>query len=182
MRLTVLLSLAAVAGCSSPPVVESAPAPETVRVVGGAAPGAIVLGMSASSASSHATMLNAPVADVWRALLGAYESLSIPLSMVDSPRRLVGNSGFNARRRLGSLPLVRLLDCGATQGGPSAETYDIRLSVITQLKPEGAGTALSTSVEAMGKPVAFSGEYIRCSSTGVLESRLADAVNARLAK
>ena len=77
---------------------------------------------------------------------------------------------------------MRLIDCGTTQGGPSAETYDIRLTVTTRVSAVEGGTSLSTTVEPMGKPVAFSGEYIRCSSTGVLESRLADAVKARLAK
>jgi hypothetical protein len=179
MRLAMLVSLAAVAACSSPSVIQSAPAPETVRIGGGGG-GAITMGMSASSADARATALSAPVADAWRVLPAAYESLSIPLSMIDSTTRQVGNSGFNVRRRLGSVPLVRLIDCGTTQGGPSAETYDIRLSVITHLKAENGGTTLSTTVEAMGKPVAFAGEYIRCSSTGVLESRLADAVKSRL--
>jgi len=44
------------------------------------------------------------------------------------------------------------------------------------------GTAIATTVEPMGKPVAFSGEYIHCSSTGSLESRLSDAVKSRLGK
>jgi hypothetical protein len=44
------------------------------------------------------------------------------------------------------------------------------------------GTRVATTVEPMGKPAAFSGEYIRCSSMGTLESRLAEAVKARLAK
>jgi len=179
MRLAMLLSLALVVGCSSSGTVQSAPAPQTVRVGGGGG-GAITMGMSASPTSSHATTLSAPMADVWRALPAAYESLNIPLSMIDSTTRLVGNSGFNARRRLGTIPLVRLIDCGTTQGGPSAETYDIRLSVTTQLTAGDGGTTISTTVDAQGKPVAFAGEYIRCSSTGVLESRIADAVKSRL--
>lgn len=182
MRLGRLIPLAALAACSSSSnVAQSAPVPETVRVVGGGAAN-IALGMNPTAADAHSTTLSATVADVWRVLPAAYDALGIPLSVVDSTTHLIGNSGFNLRRRLGSIPLVRLIDCGTTQGGPSAETYDIHMSVVTQVKPGDGGTIIGTTVEPMGRPAAFSGEYIRCSSTGVLESRLADAVRARLPK
>jgi len=177
-----LLSIAAVAGCSSSSALESAPTPQTVRVIGSASPtGAITMGVTATPTSVRSATLSASVTDAWHALPSAYESLSIPLSVVDSATRRLGNSSFNVRRRLGTVPLVRLIDCGSTQGGPSAESYDINMSVLSRLTAGEGGTTISTTVEAMGKPVAFSGEYIRCSSTGVLESRIADAVKARLA-
>jgi hypothetical protein len=182
MRLAVLLSLAVVAGCSSSNGVESAPMPQTVRVVGGAGADPIALGMIATPADARSTTVAAPLPEVWRVLPAAYAALNIPLSTIDSTTHLVGNAGFNLRRRLGSIPLVRLIDCGSTQGGASAETYDIKMSVLTRVQPSDAGTTFSTTVEPMGKPTAFSGEYIRCSSTGVLESRLADAIKARLAR
>jgi hypothetical protein len=182
MRPASLLLLVVLAACSSSSnVAQSAPAPETVRVVGGGS-GNIAMGMAPTAADAHSTTLPASVADVWRVLPAAYEALGIQLSVIDSGTRTIGNSGFNLRRRLGSIPLVRLIDCGTTQGGPSAETYDIHMSVVTQVRAGDAGTIISTTVEPMGKPVAFSGEYIRCSSTGVLESRLADAVRSRLTK
>jgi hypothetical protein len=180
MRLALLCLL--VAACSSSSAVQSAPAPQTVRVVGGATGGAIAMGMNASAADSRSTTVSASMADVWRVMPAVYESLNIPLSTVDSATHVVGNAGFNIRRRLGSVPLVRLIDCGTTQGGPSAETYDIRMSVVTQLRSGDAGTVIATTVDPMGKPAAFSGEYIRCSSTGVLESRIADAVKTRVAR
>lgn len=182
MRLARLIPLAALAACSSSSnIAQTAPAPETVRVVGGGA-GNIAIGMAPTAAEAHSTTLSASVADVWRVLPAVYEALGIPLSVVDSQTHVIGTSGFNLRRRLGSIPLVRLIDCGTTQGGPSAETYDIHLSVVTQVRAGDAGTVIGTTVEPMGKPAAFSGEYIRCSSTGVLETRLADAVRARLTK
>ena len=185
MRLTVQLLPALVgailAGCSSAPQPATTASPQTVRVAGGGA-GAVTLGMSPSTADARASIVGAPLADVWRVLPAAYEAMSIPISTLDSTTRVVGNSGFNVRRRLGSVPLVRLIDCGTTQGGPSAETYDIRLIVTTRVASVDGGTSISTTVEPMGKPAAFSGEYRNCSSTGVLESRLADAVKSRLAK
>jgi hypothetical protein len=183
MRLAVLLPLAllvSAAGCSSAPQPSPTATPQTVRVSGGGS-GAVTLGMS-PSVDARASVISASLVDVWRVLPAAYEAMSIPISTMDSTTRVVGNSGFNLRRRLGSVPLVRLIDCGTTQGGPSAETYDIRLIVTTHVAAVEGGTSVSTTVEPMGKPAAFSGEYRTCSSTGVLESRLADAVKSRLAK
>jgi hypothetical protein len=181
MRVAVPIMFVALAGCSSTSAVQSAPVPQTVRVAGSGG-GAIAIGVISTPADSRASTISAPMADVWRVLPAAYESLNIPLSTVDSLTHSVGNAGFNLRRRLGSVPLVRLIDCGTTQGGPSAETYDIHMSVISQVRASDAGTVVSTTVEPMGKPAAFSGEYIRCSSTGALESRIADAVKSRLGK
>jgi hypothetical protein len=184
MRLAFLVSLAAV-GCSSGNVIKAPaePVPETVRIMGGANPtGTIAMGVTGTPASARSFSVVASAANVWRALPAAYESLGIPISRVDSATGTIGNAGFNARRRLGSVPLVRYIDCGSTQGGPSAETYDVRLVVTTVMLSAEAATTLATTVDAMGKPVAFSGEYIRCSSTGVLEARIADAVKANLVK
>src|SRR4051812_30130029 len=107
MRPTLLLPLIlAVAGCSSSSPVETAPVPQTMRVVGGGA-GSIAMGMSGSTVDARASAIAAPLADVWRVLPAAYESLNIPLSTVDTTTWVIGNSGFNLRRRLGSIPLVR---------------------------------------------------------------------------
>ena len=181
MRRAIVLSLAILGCSSSSPGVESGPAPETIRVVGSANPaGAIAMGVIATPASARSSSFFATPEAVWAALPAAYESVGISLSMTDAATRTLGNAGFNVRRRLGSVPLVRYIDCGTTQGGPSAETYDVRLIVNSVVRPGEGATSVATTVEAMGKPVAFSGEYIRCSSTGVLESRIADAVKARL--
>jgi hypothetical protein len=184
MRLLLLLSLAAV-GCSSAnvPKAPPEPVPQTVRVMGSAAPGGtIAMGVTGTPATARSFSILATPAEVWRALPAAYESLGIPISTMDSATGTIGNAGFNVRRRLGSVPLVRYIDCGSTQGGPSAETYDVRLVVTTVMQSAEAATTLATTVEGMGKPVAFSGEYVRCGSSGALEARIADAVKAKLAK
>jgi hypothetical protein len=183
MRALVFLSFAALAACASPGGGTGTPSPvvETVRVTGGAGPGTIAMGMSGSSTSPKAATLRFAVDDVWRVLPAVYDSLAIPLSTVDAASRTIGNSGFSGRRRLGKTPMIRFFDCGSTQGGPSAETYDLHISVLSQVRPGESGAAtLTTTIEVMGRPVAFSGEYVRCSSMGVLESRIADGVKAQL--
>src|SRR5215213_9603046 len=106
MRATLLVPLvlaAAAAGCSSSSAVETAPVPQTVRVVGGGA-GSIAMGMSGSTVDARSSAIAAPLADVWQVLPAAYESLNIPLSTVDTTMWVIGNSGFNLRRRLGTIP------------------------------------------------------------------------------
>jgi hypothetical protein len=182
MRDVSLLVLLGLLGCaSSGTTIERPATPQTVRVTGSAA-GNLSVGMSATT-DAKVTRVTAAPADVWRVLPGVFDSFAIPLSSVDDKARVIGNTGFNLRRRLGSVPLPRLIDCGTTQGGPSADTYDIRLSVLTQVSPtEGGGSSIITTVDAMGRPVAFSGEYVRCTSTGSLETRIADAIQAQLRK
>ena len=181
MRDVSLLTLLALMGCSSSGTIERPATPQTVRVSGSAA-GNLSVGMNATT-DAKVTRVTAAPADVWRVLRGVFDSFAIPLSSVDDKARVLGNTGFNLRRRLGSVPLVRLIDCGTTQGGPSADSYDVRLSVLTQVTPaEGGGSTILTTVDAMGRPVAFSGEYVRCTSTGSLETRIADAIQAQLRK
>jgi hypothetical protein len=41
-------------------------------------------------------------------------------------------------------------------------------------------TKLLTTVDVKGKPITYSSGWVTCSTTGVLEQRIAEAVNARL--
>ena len=89
----------------------------------------------------------------------------------------------STRARLGKAPLSRYLDCGNTQIGPNADSYDVFLTVMTTVSPEGAsGATLTTIVDAQSRPVTFNQAYSRCSSKGGIEIRIADLVKARLAR
>lgn len=168
-----MLSIVALTGCASSSAVPGRPtSDESIRIVG---PGrAIELRTSPTSPASVDTLF-APLDQVWRALPAAYEAIAIPVTDLDSANHVIANSGLKVRRRLGNVPLTRYLDCGDTQGAPSAETYEIHLSVLTHVQAAGAwGSIVATTVEAMGRPVTFSGAAVRCSSTRALESRLAD--------
>ena len=105
-----------------------------------------------------------------------------PFTTVDTARHTMSNDGFKLRRQLGSTPLSRYIDCGTTQIGENADSYEVFITVVAQLEEdERTGlTAMHTTFEAMARPIAFSREYSRCSSKGVLEKRLADAVTAQL--
>ncbi len=149
-----------------------------MRIVGST--GAVELNTSPTVVARVDT-IPAPLDQVWRMLPAAYDSLAIPLTRLDAANHVVGNAGLKVRGRLGNIPLTRYLDCGDSQGAPSAETYEILLSVFTQARPATSGTAtVATTVQASGRPVTFSGEYVRCSSRGALESRLVNKLKSQL--
>ena len=84
------------------------------------------------------------------------------------------------RRMLGNVPLSRYINCGNAQGPPSADTYEIQASIVTQLRPDGeGGTTVTTTVQTSGRPVMLAGEYAACSSRGVLEQRIIALIKSR---
>jgi hypothetical protein len=173
----VALSFAALAACSGNPPLGGAPAPETIRVSG---PGGGAVTVT-SNAMAGVSIVAGPIAKVWRVLPFAYDSLGLAIVTLDSANHLIGNGDMKLRRQLGGVPLSRFLDCGNTQIGYNADSYDVVLTVRTQLRSDDSGaTTMTTMVTAMAKPVAFSQAYSNCSSTGKLEMRLADAIRAKL--
>lgn len=153
-------------------------ADQTVRVVG---PGGGQVRMTSSDAA-RATTVAYPIDQTWGALKAVFDSLQIPKDNLDDVQHVIGHSGVKVHRVIGIVPLARIIDCGSTQGTPSAETYDIQIAVLTHLtQGKGGLTDMTTTVEAVGRPMAFSGEYVRCTTKGVLEKTLVDATKARLA-
>jgi hypothetical protein len=176
MRVFGVLSLIALSACASSGGASTRP-DETVRI-NGAGGGNLKL---TSNTYSHVTKIASPIARVWLAMPGAFESLSIPISNVDTVQHVIANDGLKLRRQLGKSPLSRFIDCGNTQIGENADSYDVHLTISVKLTPdEGGTTRLETMFESMAKPVSFSREYARCSTRGVLEQRLAEAVKAQL--
>ncbi len=112
-------------------------------------------------------------ADVWEILPGVYEQLQIPVTLSDPGRKELGNRGYRARRIEGSR-MSKYFRCGIGMLGALADDYHITLSVVTRLTkdPEG-GTHILTTVDAIGRPRATSGNPLRCESSGVLELRVA---------
>jgi hypothetical protein len=92
---------------------------------------------------------------------------------------LIGNRGLQIRRELGKVRLSKYIDCGSAQARPSADFYDVNMSVVTQLvRADTANTKVVTTVDALARPVSFTGEYIRCATTGEIESRISRLLEA----
>lgn len=173
MRHLLLPVVAALAACSSNPKPATQPGAsiETTRIQ---AAGTATSITATHTPTANVTEVTAPMDKAWATLRAVYDSVGIPVSTVDASQHLLGNTGFKLRRRLGSTPLSRYLDCGAAQGGPNAETYEVFLAVATQLQPGATSgrVVATTSVQASAKPVSFAGEYVSCSSNGALEAKI----------
>ena len=119
---------------------------------------------------------------MWRSLPAVFDSLGIPVANLDAPKRTMGNSSFKIRGRLKNVPLSRYIDCGtSTQIGPNADSYDVNLSLLAEVRPaDGGASSLVTIFEAVAKPANFAQGYSQCATKGTLESRFVDLVNAQL--
>lgn len=182
------LSLALLSGCASSSSSTSTgtgtsaatTARQAPRTMGGADVGSITI---ATSSTADVTHLANSVDAVWRIMPSVFDSVGIAVTTIDQQNKQIGNPGYKIRSRLGKVTLSRYLDCGNTQIGPNADSYDVFLSVLTTVSAEGAsGTKLSTIVDAQAKPITYNQAYSRCSSKGGIEMRIAELVKARLAK
>ena len=181
MRRMTVISCATLLGCASSSATPSASTPlESIRISGGA-------GLPTTTVDTHPTNASAvaivgfPLDRVWGALKTAYDSLPIPVSTLDPATHTIGNTTMRVRRRLGDVAMSKYINCGNTQGGPSADTYEIVLSVVTRAETSEPGMSrLVTSVDAMGRPLTISAEYARCTSTGGIEKRIGELVTAQL--
>ena len=93
----------------------------------------------------------------------------------------IGNQGFAIRHRLKNVSLSRYIDCGNSQLGPSADDYDVRLTLMADVHATDTGSRLTINLQAVARPPNYAQEYSSCSSRGVLETKLGDLVAARLA-
>lgn len=107
----------------------------------------------------------------------------MPVTRLDAAGKVIGNNGFKIRQRLGKVALSRYIDCGETQIGPNADSYEVYLTVLVQVRPVGTtSSSLVTTFEASARPIAFSQAYSRCSSRGSLETKLLAAIKAQLTR
>ena len=178
MRHIAMLSmLVLLSACASSGTAPGRAPSETLRVIG-AGGGAVTL---TSNTNASVSSVPFPVEQVWRVLPAVYDSLGIPITTLDGAQRIVGNSGMKLRRQLGTVSLSRYIDCGSTQIGQNADSYEVQLTVMTTVQRDESGmAAVATTVEAMAKPITFAQNFSRCGSKGVLEKRVADAVVLRL--
>ena len=179
MRGTTIISCLALAGCATTNAATgSSDSREPVRVAGS---------LGAMTVETHTTntaiggKVGFAVDRVWGPLRAAYDSLAIPVGVLNAATGTMGNSSLRVRRRLGDVAISKYINCGNVQGGPSADAYEIQLSVITTAVPaEQGSTNLMTLVEAQGRPVTIAAEYMRCTSTGRIETRILELVSAQL--
>lgn len=166
----VIVCLAAVGACTSAATTAdpSAPSVQTIRSEG---MGSLRV-VGTTDASS--TAFNAAAEDAFQFLPLVYDSLAIPRTWIEPKQFLISSQGFKVRTRLGRTSLSRYIDCGSTQIGANADSYEVFMTVTSRLVPNGKDrSTLSSTVEASARPLSFNQDYSRCSSRGELERRIA---------
>lgn len=135
----------------------------------------------APSSGPHRNTIDAAADLVWRVLPAAFDSVAIPVMRLDQGNKIIANDGIKVRQRLGKVSLSRYIDCGQTQIGPNADSYEVYIVLALQVRATGASSsALTTTFEAQARPIAFSQGYSRCTSNGALEAKLLAAIRAQL--
>jgi hypothetical protein len=179
MRIAIfcLATVAVASACASTATTADPSAPHTQRVS--------IDGMAGSLRISAVTdasslVLNASADNAYRVLPLVYDSLSIPKTWLDPKTFLISSQGFKIRTRLGKTSLSRFIDCGSTQIGANADSYDVYMTVTSKLAGSGETSTLSTTVEAAARPLSFNQDYTRCSSRGELERRIGALAKAFL--
>jgi hypothetical protein len=151
---------------------------ETINVRGAVGGSMAVAMVHEENANGAAVPFTAQQA--FAAVRAVYDSLGIPTTTIDTRNFVVGNPSFKIRRQLARVPLSRYLNCGATQGGPSADSYDLVVSMTTQVRPKGDNALVMTTLDGQARPVAMSGDYVHCATTSALEAHVVEMVNAIL--
>lgn len=179
MRRIILAVLTVSMACAgTPPTPGAQPERETHVVVPGTGSFNMV---AASGVSSHQYAMT--VDQVWKVLPAVLDSIAVPVDVLEPQQHLIGNRGFHLRGKLGKVPLGRYIDCGTTQIGPNAESYDITLTLtLSVAQTSGNAAAMSVDLEASAKPLAFAQEPFRCSTKGNLERRVFDLTAALVSR
>jgi hypothetical protein len=157
----------------------SAAVTPTQRVESTYIPGARgVMSVSGENGTISA-VIGAPYLTVWRVLPLAFDSAAVQLSLIDPKKHVMANEGFKIRQKLGKERLSTLFECGTTQVGPNADSYELFITVHSYLEPvkgDSTRTRMTVAVTAAGKPLQFAQDYSRCTSKTMLERKMLDVV------
>ncbi len=177
---------AALAACASGGGASSSIGPSgvtqsTVRVDGGTATSRYESQLTRDDRAAT-TNLAVGADRAFAVLPNVYEQVGLKVNTAVSDTRTVGVNGAHVRR-VGKDPLSRFLSCGSdATGTPLADSYSVTLTVLSSVTPSGtAGSVLATQVLGVAQPIATSGTSVTCSSTGVLEDRIAKTAALRTA-
>ncbi len=164
--------------CSAGVVACSAAVTPTHRPESTYIPGAGVMSVSGENGTIAVT-IGAPLQTVWRALPLAFDSTGVSLTLIDPKKHLMANEGFKIRQKLGRERLSAYFECGTTQVGPNADSYELYLTVHSYLEPlkgDSTRTRMTVAITGAAKPLQFSQDYSRCTSKTTLERKMLDVV------
>jgi hypothetical protein len=125
--------------------------------------------------------IDAPPAAAWTALLRVYSDLGLEVSGADSRTHMVQMTNKRLRR-IENRRMSAYLDCGSGNSGQYADSYDVYVTLQTQLLPaaNGTGSTVRTQLEASARDAAHGNAPVRCTSRRTLERRIVAGLQEKL--
>ncbi|NLG63074.1 MAG: hypothetical protein GX539_12605 [Candidatus Cloacimonetes bacterium] len=113
---------------------------------------------------------------VFSRLPEAFEAVGLPAPMLDRNTWTAAVRDYTVQRRMNGERLSRLFECGSGPTGRYADTRRIEMDVTVRLQPADTGTRVSTDILAYSYDPTGRTENTDCTSLGVLERMIADAL------
>src|SRR3954466_6467060 len=157
-RPLVHLGRVAAAGAAASLIACSAAVTPTQRTESTYLPGAGVMSVTGENGTIAVT-IGAPLQAVWRILPTAFDSVGIQLTLIDPKKHVMANEGFKVRQKLRNERLSTYFECGTTQVGPNADSYELFISVHSYLEPspgDSTRTRMTVAITSSAKPLQFS--------------------------
>lgn len=104
-----------------------------------------------------------------------YGVVGVPVTMVDTAHRQIGNPRFVTRARIGNAAMSQFINCGSSLTRDHANQDQITMSVISTVSPNSDGTSTVTtmmSATAVDRSSGNVGDEQICASTGQLENAI----------
>jgi hypothetical protein len=118
----------------------------------------------------------------WSAYPAAFADVGLEPNIIDS-RQMVFGSAATHRYKIGKKRLSHFFECGNMLGVSTADSYEVWVRLVSQIVPiDGGLSTVRTEVEGVARIGDRVGETVRCTSSGVLESRLAAAITEEAEK
>jgi len=127
--------------------------------------------------TTQSQLIEMPANAAYRRVHAAFDVMGIAPTVFSERDLIVGRQNLVLRRRLGETRLSALLNCGSGITGNNADSYEITMTVFTQLSAAGDDLSrIATRVDASARPMGTSNTPVACTSTGRLEREIAERV------
>jgi hypothetical protein len=124
----------------------------------------------------------APSDSVWKVLPAVFIELGVDPGSVDQQKRIIANTSFVVRHKLGDAQVSKYVDCGSVMGSKTANQATVTLSLVVQVASDSADISqLRTQFSGYATMDAAVANRITCTSTGAIEARILRMVNDELA-
>lgn len=177
MRMLIVILAVVVAGCSTRSAVT--PGTTTTRVT---TADNTRIAVETERVGAAPVAINASAARVWELLPSVYAALGLDGQVFDDARRIYGQPQTTVRRRLADTPISQYLNCGTRAGMANVDSYNIRITIRTQVQPNGDdASTIRTQVDASGRSPSGSDHWVTCGTTNRLERRIETMLVNRVA-